>query len=384
MADNTPVDPREGAVDAAMRAGDIETAIAMLAAIVGQPTATFDQWLKFAALHRRAGNLAAALAAVDSALALKPLDFTALLLRGALLDRLRDKSADAAYGHALAQRPAVVDPALLATLDRAIQRHSANVMAQAAVIADAITTIQATNTPAAAHRLQRFVDNSLRRTKAYAQQPTHFHYPGLPAREFHDSEDFPWLPALEAATDAIEAEMRPLLAGDAELAPYIDYDERLPLAQWAELNRSKRWSALHLIQNGVPVDSAAAACPATMALLAALPQPQLAGRSPAAMFSVLAPRTRIPPHTGVANVRLVVHLPLIVPPGCGFRVGAETREWVRGKAWVFDDTIEHEAWNDSDLPRVILIFDIWAPALSAAERVGIVAVMAALPGAGDL
>ena len=49
-------------------------------------------------------------------------------------------------------------------------------------------------------------------------------------------------------------------------------------------------------------------------------------------------------------------------------MGGTTREWVPGQAWVFDDTIEHEAWNDSDTPRAILIFDIWNPLLSAAER----------------
>ena len=63
-----------------------------------------------------------------------------------------------------------------------------------------------------------------------------------------------------------------------------------------------------------------------------------------------------------------MHLPLIIPPGCGLRVGAEQREWHPGKAFVFDDTIEHEAWNDSDVPRAVLIFDIWSPFVSEAER----------------
>jgi aspartyl/asparaginyl beta-hydroxylase (cupin superfamily) len=94
------------------------------------------------------------------------------------------------------------------------------------------------------------------------------------------------------------------------------------------------------------------------------------------MFSLLAPGTRIPPHTGVANTRLVCHLPLIVPPGCGFRVGAETRQWEPGKAFVFDDTIEHEAWNDSAELRVVLIFDVWPWALGEAERRAVAAVMA--------
>jgi aspartyl/asparaginyl beta-hydroxylase (cupin superfamily) len=86
------------------------------------------------------------------------------------------------------------------------------------------------------------------------------------------------------------------------------------------------------------------------------------------VFSILDAKTRIPPHTGVSNTRLIVHLPLIVPPGCGFRVGAERREWHPGKAFVFDDTFEHEAWNDSDAPRAVLILDIWSPYITVAER----------------
>jgi aspartate beta-hydroxylase len=98
------------------------------------------------------------------------------------------------------------------------------------------------------------------------------------------------------------------------------------------------------------------------------PWPDQPGRTPVAMFSLLKPRTRIPPHVGVSNARLVTHLPLIIPPGCGFRVGNQSRQWVPGQAWVFDDTIEHEAWNDSEQLRVVLIFDIWHPELSAVER----------------
>ena len=105
-----------------------------------------------------------------------------------------------------------------------------------------------------------------------------------------------------------------------------------------------------------------------MALLQTLPQPDIGGCSPNAMFSLLAPRTSIPPHNGVSNTRLVCHLPLIVPAGCWFRVGAETRYWERGKAFVFDDTIEHEAANPSDELRVVLIIDIWHPGLSETER----------------
>jgi aspartyl/asparaginyl beta-hydroxylase (cupin superfamily) len=97
----------------------------------------------------------------------------------------------------------------------------------------------------------------------------------------------------------------------------------------------------------------------------------LPGKGPTVMFSLLEPRTRIPPHTGSNNVRTTVHLPLIVPDGCGFRVGAETRAWQVGEAWAFDDTIEHEAWNDSGEMRAILILDVWNPLLTEAERAAV-------------
>jgi aspartyl/asparaginyl beta-hydroxylase (cupin superfamily) len=99
-----------------------------------------------------------------------------------------------------------------------------------------------------------------------------------------------------------------------------------------------------------------------------LPLCDIPNYAPGAFFSVLKPRTHLPPHTGTTNTRSIVHLPLVVPEGCRFRVGADVRAWEKGKAWVFDDTIEHEAWNDSDQVRIILIFDIWNPLLTAAER----------------
>jgi len=91
--------------------------------------------------------------------------------------------------------------------------------------------------------------------------------------------------------------------------------------------------------------------------------------SPTVMFSRLAPGARIQPHSGMYNTRLVCHLPLIVPAGCHFRVGNEVRQWEVGKLMVFDDSIEHEAWNSNpDKLRVVMIFDVWRPELSERER----------------
>lgn len=93
----------------------------------------------------------------------------------------------------------------------------------------------------------------------------------------------------------------------------------------------------------------------------------------------LAPRTRIPAHTGLLNTRLICHLPLIVPPHCGaLRVGNEVRPWVEGELLIFDDSIEHEAWNDIDRDRVVLLFEIWRPEITAEERAMISALLTAV------
>jgi aspartyl/asparaginyl beta-hydroxylase (cupin superfamily) len=106
------------------------------------------------------------------------------------------------------------------------------------------------------------------------------------------------------------------------------------------------------------------------------------GWAPNAFFSLLRPKTRIPPHTGVTNSRAIVHLPLTIPEGCGFRVGGETRPWIEGRPFAFDDTIEHEAWNDSDSIRTVLILDCWNPHLSEAEQEFVTRYFTAADGAG--
>jgi len=91
--------------------------------------------------------------------------------------------------------------------------------------------------------------------------------------------------------------------------------------------------------------------------------PQLANRSPSILFCLLRPGPHIAPHSGLINICLIVHLPLIAPDTCSFQVGNETRTWIEGKTCLFDDTIEHEAWNESDETRIILLFEIWRPEL---------------------
>ncbi|MBV9843371.1 MAG: aspartyl/asparaginyl beta-hydroxylase domain-containing protein [Sphingomonadaceae bacterium] len=373
--------------DRAAARGDFETAATLLAqACAGDPD-DGDRWLKLAAMRRARRDFEGALEAVNGALAVDPLGFVPLLVKAGILDAL-DRPAEAAEFCGAAIFHAPPDAELPAPLRRQLafarEKHTAFQAREEARLAALMAVAAASADAEQARRLDRFRSNTLRLTKPYHCAPTHFHYPGLIEREFHDRSLFPWLAELEAATAVIRAEYEALIAApDARLVPYIQYDEAVPLRQWAALNHSRRWSAAHLLAGGARVEANAAHCPETLALLARLPQPAIRGRSPNAMFSLLAPGAHIPPHHGISNARLVCHLPLIVPEGCWFRVGAERRTVEEGGAWVFDDTIEHEAANESDAPRVILIFDVWHPGLSAIERDGAAVLIAEHGPGGD-
>jgi hypothetical protein len=367
----------EAEADRAVTRGDAAAARRLLEKATALAPERGEAWLKLTAMCRRLGDVEAALAAVSGVLRIEPLGFLPLLLKASLLEQAgRNAQAGETYGHALAQQPAEVPSELRAMAEHARRIHDFFIEAQAARLARAASGVALG--PREQARLDRFRTNVVRRTRPYHSEPTLFHYPGLREREFHDRDDFPWLAAVEAATSAILQDFERVVGAErAELTPYIQYPDDVPLRQWTALNRSRDWTAIHLVRNGATIEANARHCAATMELLGRLDLPFVPGRGPNAMFSLLAPGAHIPPHTGVANTRLVCHLPLVVPPGCWFRVGAETRPWEMGKAWVFDDTIEHEAMNPSDRPRAILIVDTWHPDLSRAEREAVAAVMAA-------
>jgi aspartyl/asparaginyl beta-hydroxylase (cupin superfamily) len=221
-------------------------------------------------------------------------------------------------------------------------------------------------------RFRLSLDILLGRKRRHDSEALVYHYPQLLPVEFFERSDFPWLDPIEAGWQAIRDEFLAVLADESRadrFVPYIHYPADAPVDQWAELNHNPDWSVLHLVKGGEVVTANAERCPTTLRLWREnVPAPRQAGRTPVALFSLLKPHTHIPPHTGASNVRLLAHLPLIVPPQCRFRVGNTVRQWQEGRAWVFDDTIEHEAWNDSDRLRVVMIFDHWHPQLSAAER----------------
>jgi aspartyl/asparaginyl beta-hydroxylase (cupin superfamily) len=378
--DQGALDASELEADRAAARGDVAGARQMLERIVAQAPDRIDSWLKLAAMRRAAGNMAGAQEAISGALRVDPLHFVALLSRARMLEGAGDaREAARAYLRALAQVPEAEEvPAPLRPLVDHARKVGGAYEADVEATWDRAIAEDPALSERARGRLERFKTNALRRTRVYHSEPTHYHYPGLIEREFHDRELFPWLPLLEAATADIAGECEALLrVRSARAEPYVQYSKDTPVRQWSALNHSLDWTAFHLLQGGRTIHENADRCPRTMAALAGIDQPRVAGRSPNAMFSLLKPRTRIPPHTGIANTRLVCHLPLVVPPGCWFRVGAERREWHVGEAFVFDDTIEHEAANDSDQPRVVFIIDAWHPGLDAGERAAVARVMEA-------
>jgi aspartyl/asparaginyl beta-hydroxylase (cupin superfamily) len=227
-------------------------------------------------------------------------------------------------------------------------------------------------------RLTHALDMLKGQRTIYPQQPAVFYYPYLSQRQFFEREEFDWAPEIEAATPAIREELLALVNQGADFRPYVEDDPNRPRRQFHHLNNDRSWTALYIWRDAQLVPEVAERCPRTVEALSRVPLSHIGARTPAALFSRLEPEAHIPPHSGMLNCRLICHLPLIVPKGCWLRVGNETREWEEGKLLIFDDSIEHEAKNPSGELRIILLFDIWRPELSEAERQGISAIFDAI------
>ncbi|MDT9600942.1 aspartyl/asparaginyl beta-hydroxylase domain-containing protein [Sphingosinicella rhizophila] len=333
-----------------------------VAADPGQPALLFN----LAAAARGCGDVTGAIVALDAALAADPYFVQALFQKAVALEEIgRTRDAARTYKDFLDTAPPEIlgDARFRVPIDQA----------RAAVDADsaALARLLGTQGTAPTIRAREAQAALLGETRIFVAEPTFLTVPRLPAIPFFDRTLSPWMEALEAEAEAILEEAREAIAADAEKAPFRPYVANppgTPLNQWRELDHNPQWGALFFWKHGVRDDANCRRCPRTAAVLDRMPMPDLGGRAPNAMFSLLRPHTRIPPHTGVTNLRATVHLPLVVPDNCGFRVGAETRSWEAGRAWMFDDSIEHEAWNDSDSDRLILIFDTWNPFLEPEER----------------
>ena len=329
-------------------------------------------WINLAKAHRLAGDDAGERAALESALETDQRHLMALIRLAELHER-RGEFGDAttrwAGVAAMAGQHVSATADLRATFDHARAFLAERKQQLADALEEGLAADLEGSSPRDRRRVSAAMDYMLGRRAIYTNQCFGMHYPFLPADEYLDREHFPWLSDLEAQTAVIRDEVRALLASaDPGLSPYVTMPPGTPANVWSGLNNSPSWSALHLWKDGERIEAACERAPRTAAIVEKLPLAGIPGRAPTVFFSILQAGKHIPPHTGVTNTRTIIHLPLIVPPGCTFRVGGETREWHEGQAFAFDDTIEHEAWNRSDQDRAVLILDCWNPHLSEHER----------------
>lgn len=163
---------------------------------------------------------------------------------------------------------------------------------------------------------------------------------------FYDTSDFPFAAQIEANWLVIRDELRALSEGE-----FIAWPEH-------SLYGDAGWRTFGLYAFGTREVKGCALCPQTDRLVSQVPGMMMAG------FSRLAPGAHIVPHRGYEGYSgyvLRLHLALDVPDGCGLRVGGEVRTWEEGKCLIFDDSVEHEAWNKGDRARTVLLLDFINP-----------------------
>jgi aspartyl/asparaginyl beta-hydroxylase (cupin superfamily) len=175
----------------------------------------------------------------------------------------------------------------------------------------------------------------------------------VPEAPFVANELFPFLKELEDRWEEIAAEAREVV----KLREHIPNIQDISPDQ-ANIATASNWKSFFLYGFGIPLERNCVQAPATTEILGRVPGIQTA------FFSILAPGYHIPAHTGITKAVLRVHLGLIIPKErekCRIRVGDQIKAWQAGKAFVLDDTYEHEVWNDTDEERVILLFDFDRP-----------------------
>jgi aspartyl/asparaginyl beta-hydroxylase (cupin superfamily) len=355
----------------ALQQGRAGEARARLEQLTGAGSANPLSWLLLAIACRAAQDLDAEEAAVDRLLQFDPRSIRGLIMKADCRAAAGDQGAARQYFRTalgLAETTAVPSDAVgeveharqaLSELEEEFHAKRGRMMTRRGFPPESWSP-----------RFRHALELAAGKRRQYFQRPTVFTYPELPQIQYYDPADFDWSAKVEAQTATVRAELVEVLKqGTDNFRPYIqasDGDVRLDANKALVENRD--WSALFLCENGRPDEALIERCPRTWEAVNQAPLAKIPGFGPTVMFSLLKAGARIEPHTGMFNTRLVCHLPLIVPPRCTFRVGNDVREWKEGKLFVFDDTIEHEAWNHSSEDRVVLIFDIWRPELSEQER----------------
>ncbi|XP_077057623.1 aspartyl/asparaginyl beta-hydroxylase isoform X8 [Siphateles boraxobius] len=188
-----------------------------------------------------------------------------------------------------------------------------------------------------------------------------YNVPGLRAQPW-------WTPEDTGYTDLVKVLERNWLTIRDEALSVLDGNSGQFLPEDENLREKGDWGQFTLWQQGRKTASSCRSVPKTCALLERYPEATGCKRGQI-KFSVMRPGTHVWPHTGPTNCRLRMHLGLIIPPsGCRIRCTNQTREWEEGKVLIFDDSFEHEVWQEAERFRLIFIVDVWHPELSQSQR----------------
>jgi aspartate beta-hydroxylase len=325
----------------------VAVGVESLHAEVSQQPDTYEAWLRLAEVYEQQGDDAAALRARFEAVT---------------------RAQRSGRWHSAATTPAP----LLREVTYAIEQVRTR---RREIYFGAIDSVRAEFGDCNLGRIERALGAYLREWKHTPADPTQrsrfFHIPDLPAQPWLDPMLQPWAPRLRDAFDDVRQEALAALREDSGLEPFVNVKPGDTIANYLG-GSQPAWNALFFYRHSQRYDGNHARCPTTSSLLESIDLCRIAGHAPEICFSVLTAGTHILPHHGVTNARVVMHLPLLVPPDCALKLtGHGERVWREGELLMFDDTFEHEAWNRSAQPRVVLLMDCWNPHLSAPERLAV-------------
>jgi len=378
----------------AMQRGDPGRAIEFLRAVLAADPARVPAAIDLAVALVNTDRSEAAASVLEATLAAVPGAATAWLLLGQIRESLDDDfGALKAWYQAVtrAQRAgewldaATTPPSLVDVVAHAIERVH---VGRRALLFGAFEGLRQEYGASELKRVDRALTGYLREWNAAPrdprQRPKFFYFPGLPDDPYHDPFLQPWAERLQAAFPEVRAEALRVIDEDRRLPAFIEVPEGVRPGHLAGAASEPSWEALFFYRRGRRFDANHERCPRTSAILESIELCRIAEQAPEILFSVLRPGTHILPHHGVSNVRLVMHLPLIVPRDCALNlVGVGEHHWQEGRLVMFDDTFSHEAWNRSDQTRVVLLMDCWNPHLSAVEKKAVASLVEAISGLQD-
>lgn len=174
-----------------------------------------------------------------------------------------------------------------------------------------------------------------------------------PDLHVYDTVTFPWAADVESEWKLVRAELDQVMKFRDQMPSFQDILKEVALIQTDD-----QWKTFFLMGIGMDCSENAKRCPETMRILNKIPGVKTA------FFSILSPRKHIPAHRGAFNGVLRLHLALMVPEPreqVRIRIGNDIYNWTEGKALIFDDTYNHEVWNDTDGYRVVLFVDFARP-----------------------